>query len=165
MMPFRSLVMIASSDDSTTAASRRLAIAACDAVADVAGDFRRADDTAGIVANRRDRQRNRDQRAVLALTNRFEVSDGLAGPDAGEDHVLLGLAIGRNDHANRLADGFSRGVAEHALGGPIPGSDDAVQVLADDGVVGRFDDSGEVAKGDRVGKRVHKKSDATPEGV
>ena len=42
------------------------------------------------------------------------------------------------------------GVAEHALGRPVPGRDGAVQVLADDGVVRRLDDSGEMAKGDVV---------------
>ena len=72
----------------------------------------------------------------------------LTGADARQDRVFFGLAIGRNDHANRLADRFARGVAEHPFGRPVPGRDDAVQILADDGVVGRFDDRGEPSTGD-----------------
>ena len=37
------------------------------------------------------------------------------------------------------------GVAEYPFGRRVPGRDDAVEVLADDGVVGRLDDLGEVA--------------------
>ena len=155
MMLFRSFVMIASSDDSTTAASRRLASAACVAFADVARDLRRADHAARIVVNRRDRQRNRDERAVLPLPDRLEVRDRLTGADARQDHVFFGLAIGRDDHANRLADGLGGGVAEHAFGRPVPGRDDAVQILADDGVVRRFDDPGEMANCDVIRRWLH----------
>ena len=48
------------------------------------------------------------------------------------------------------------GVAEHALGRPIPGRDDAVQVLADDGVVGRFDDAREVPNRNIIGQLLHR---------
>ena len=67
-----------------------------------------------------------------------------------EDHVFFGLPIGGNDHPDRLADRFRGGVAEHPFGGAVPRRDDAVQVLADDGVVGRFDDPGEMAKPDVI---------------
>ena len=89
MMLFRSLVMIASSDDSTTAASRRVADGALRPLADVARDLRRADDAARIVVNRRHGQRNRDQRAVLPLPDRLEVRHGLAGADARRGPCLL----------------------------------------------------------------------------
>ena len=36
-------------------------------------------------------------------------------------------------------------VAEHALGALVPGGDDAVERLGDDGVVGAFDDRREAA--------------------
>ncbi|HKB10470.1 MAG TPA: hypothetical protein VKD69_07445 [Vicinamibacterales bacterium] len=42
------------------------------------------------------------------------------------DHVLLVLPIGRNQHADRLADHLRGGVAERPLGGDVPRSDDAV---------------------------------------
>ena len=80
------------------------------------------------------------QRAVLPLADRLEVRDRLARADARQDDVFFGLAVRRDDHPNRPADGFGRRVAEHPLGGPVPGRDDAVQILADDRVVGRFDD-------------------------
>ena len=66
---------MASSDDSTTAASRRLATAACVALADVARDFRRADHAPRVVVNRRHGQRNRDERAVLPLPDGLEMRD------------------------------------------------------------------------------------------
>ena len=39
--------------------------------------------------------------------------------------------------------GFVRGIAEHAFGRGVPRCDDAVEILPDDRVVGRFDDGGE----------------------
>ena len=66
--------------------------------------------------------------------------DRLTGADACEDQFFFGLPVGRNDHADRLADRLGGGVAEHPLGRPIPRRDDAVQILADDRVVRRFDD-------------------------
>ncbi len=90
------------------------------------------------------------ERPVLPLPDRLEVRDRLAGPDARQDHVFFGLPIGGNDHADRLADGFGGGVAEHAFGRAVPGGDDAVQILADDGIVGRFDDAGEMSKPDVI---------------
>ena len=49
------------------------------------------------------------------------------------------LTIVWNQHAHRLADHLLRAVTEQPLGGSIPGRDDAVQILADDGVVARID--------------------------
>ena len=156
MMLVRSLVMMASSDDSTTAASRRLAIARLRAFADVASDLRRADDLPRIVVNRRDRQRNGDQRPVLPLTDRLEMGDGLTRPDPAEHHILFRLPVGRDDHANRLADRLCGCVAEHALGRTVPRRNRAVEILADDGVVRRFDDTGEMAKGEVVERWQHR---------
>ena len=49
-----------------------------------------------------------------------------------------------------LPDRLRGGVAEHPLRRPVPGRDDAVQILADDGVVGRFNDPGEMSKPDVI---------------
>ena len=70
--------------------------------------------------------------------------DALAGPDAAEDVFLFIGPFGRNDKGNVSTDGLLRGVAEESLGGGIPTLDDAVQVLADDGIVGRIDDRRQV---------------------
>ena len=44
----------------------------------------------------------------------------------------------RNDARDRLPDHFVGRVAEHPLGGGVPRRDDAVQILADDRIVGRL---------------------------
>ena len=66
--------------------------------------------------------------------------DALSAPDSLEDAGLLIDMVGGNQDGNGLADCLRRGVAEHGLGAPIPGHDDAVQALADDGIIRRFDD-------------------------
>ena len=48
--------------------------------------------------------------------------------------------LGRNDARYALADHLFGRVAEHALGAGVPGAHDSVERLADDGVVGAFDD-------------------------
>ena len=120
---------------------------------DVAGDLRGADDLASLVSDRRDRERDRHSRAVLALSNRLVVVDLLAGANLGEDHVFFVLQFLGNQHANGLPDRLGCGVAEHTLGGRIPRHDDAVEILRDDGIVGRFDDRGETATGEAAESR------------
>ena len=62
-----------------------------------------------------------------------------------QDFGLFIEAIGREEDGDGIADHFLGGVAEHPLGGWIPAFDDAVEVFADDGVVGRGDDRLEAA--------------------
>ena len=78
-------------------------------------------------------------------------STAFAAADPGEHLVLLALPVGRNDDPDRPPDRLVGGVAEHPLGGAIPRADDAVEVLADDRVVGRFDDLGEIATAEGIG--------------
>ena len=129
---------------------RRERLLGTPALAYVAGDLRRADDRAVRRADRRDRERDRDQRAVLVLSNRLEMIDGLATANPGQDFRFLAEAVGGYDGRDRPADHFLRRVAEHALRPKIPRRDDAVQVLADDRVVGRRDEGREV-KGRSIG--------------
>src|SRR5580700_318796 len=111
---------------------------------DVAGNLRGADDGAVRVPDRRDAERNRNAAAVFALPDGLVVIEAVAAPDALDDPRLLVLQLLRNQDGDRLADDVFGGVAEQALGGAVPADDDAVEVLADDGVAGRFDDTGKL---------------------
>src|SRR3546814_11320860 len=89
-------------------------------VGDVAGDLRRADDGAVRRPDRRHRQRDVDQAAVLALANRVVVVDGLAAADAGADYVFFVVAVGGNQDRHRLPDLFLGGIAEEPLRAAVP---------------------------------------------
>src|SRR5579884_1918865 len=106
----------------------------------VAGDLGSADDFAVRVLNRRDGERNVEQRAVFSAANGFEMIDALSPPQSREDLRLLIQAIWRNEHGDRFAHGFFRRVAEHPLRAFVPAHDDAVQIFADDRIVGGVDD-------------------------
>src|ERR1700730_18208425 len=84
---------------------------------------------------------------MLALPDGLIVVDALATPDSRHDRFFLFLLIGRNQTRNRLADDFLSQIAKNALRAGVPAGDDAIEVLADDGVVARFDDSGEPQRG------------------
>jgi hypothetical protein len=71
------------------------------------------------------------------------VIDPLAALNARQYSRLLVDALRRDQDGHRLAGGFLGRIAEHALGAAIPGLDDAVEILADNGVVGRLDDGRE----------------------
>src|SRR5690349_2822738 len=71
--------------------------------------------------------------------------DALAGAQAPEDFRLLVLTLGRNENGDGLADHLFGGVAENARGTFIPGDDDAVERLADDGIVRRRNDGSQSA--------------------
>src|SRR5215510_407509 len=63
-----------------------------------------------------------------------------AAPDAFQNTRLLIRAIRRYQNHDGLTDGLFSRIAEQLLRAFVPTHDDAVQVLADDGVVRRFDD-------------------------
>src|SRR4051794_9484274 len=73
--------------------------------------------------------------------------DARAAADATEDEVLLLLAVRRDDESDGLANRFFSGVAEHPLRGRVPRLDDAIEVLADNRVVRRFNDRGKAPLG------------------
>ena len=105
---------------------------------------------AGVVLDGRDRERHEDAPAVGPHPLGLEMVDPSPGLQAGDDLVLLRDAIGRDDERDVAADGLCGGVAEEALGGGVPALDDAVERLADDGVVGRFDDRRQQARGQEL---------------
>src|SRR6185312_9601480 len=102
----------------------------------VAGDLGDADDPPGVVLDRRDRQRDVDDDAVLAEPLRLVAGDPLAPADTLEDAGDLVALTGRHEQADVPADGLLGGIAEDPLGPGVPARDHAVKRLADDGVVG-----------------------------
>src|SRR5205807_80213 len=84
------------------------------ALGDVARDLRGADDAALRIANRRDRERDVDQPAILRAAHGLEVVHRLAAAHLGEHHVFLGAALFGNDECDVSANRFLGAVAEHA---------------------------------------------------
>ena len=111
----------------------------------VARDLRRADDAAGRVPDRRHRQRDDGLRPVLAAAHGLEVVDRFTAPNPTQHLVFFALPIRGKDDSDGLSDDFFGGVAEQPFGAAIPRRDRARDVLADDGVVARFDDGGQQA--------------------
>ena len=112
------------------------------ASADVARDLRRADDRPS--ASLTGETISEMSTGVPSLCRRtVSISTGSPARMWRQHHVFLAPPVGRNDQRDRLADRLGCGVAEHPLGAAVPGHDDAVEVLADDRVVGRFDDGRE----------------------
>jgi GAF domain-containing protein/PAS domain-containing protein len=107
---------------------------------DVAGDLGGSDDPAARVADRGDRHRDVDPPPVLADPHGLVVVDALASPQPGEDVRLLVRTVGRDEHGDGPPDRLGGRVAEEPFRPPVPGPDDPVELLADDGVVGRIDD-------------------------
>ena len=111
---------------------------------DIARDLRGADDRAGVVADRRDGQRDVERPAVLGDPHGLEMLDALAAAQPREDVVFFGLPLGRDQHPDRPADELVGRIAEQPLGGGVARLNDAVEILREDRIVGRVDDRGEV---------------------
>jgi hypothetical protein len=63
--------------------------------------------------------------------------DLFAAPNALENLRFFIYVVRRDEHGNRLTNGFLCCVAKHFLGGPVPTRNDSVQILADDRVIRR----------------------------
>lgn len=83
----------------------------------------------------------------LVTAHGFDVAESLAARDPGQEVILFGRAVRRYQAANRAPDHFVGRVTEDLFRGLVPGRDDARQRLADDAVVGRFDDRGQARLG------------------
>ena len=92
--------------------------------------------------NRRDGHGYGDGSSIFAETHGFEMLHALAAFEAIQDLRFFIEAIRRKKNGDRLADHLLGGVAEYPLGGLVPASDDAVQVFADNRVIGRSNDGG-----------------------
>jgi hypothetical protein len=68
-----------------------------------------------------------------------------AAPNTREHLGLLGVALGGNDERDVPPNGLSRGPAEDAFRPAVPRRDHAIERFADDGIIGRVDDRGQIA--------------------
>ena len=93
-----------------------------------------------VVLDRRDRQRHFDALAVGAHAHGFEMFDPMPGFQAGDDAVFFGEAFGRDHQRDMAANRVAGGMPEQPLGRGVPALNDALERLADNRVVGRFDD-------------------------
>src|SRR6516162_8689876 len=64
-----------------------------------------------------------------------------------QDASLFILQLGRNDNRNRAANGFLGAPSEEALSTPVPAHDDSVEILGEDGVFRRSNNSGKLEPG------------------
>ena len=80
-----------------------------------------------------------DVSSVLVSPHRFHL-DVTSRTNPFEHQGLFVDTFGRDDKQNRLANRLACGVTEHPFSTGIPRRDDAVEVLAEDGIVGRLDD-------------------------
>lgn len=67
--------------------------------------------------------------------------DALAGADACQDVRLLVGAIGQHKPRNRFADDLPGGIAEQPFGSAVPAGDGAIEILGEDRIGRRLDDS------------------------
>jgi hypothetical protein len=109
----------------------------------IASDEHAADDVAVAISHRREHHREVDGRTVLPQPAVLQIADLDTGPDLRHHDVLEGAqtSIGR-PQAPVAPDRFLGREAEHALGAPVPGRHDAVEIDADDAVRRRIDHRG-----------------------
>ena len=103
-------------------------------------DRRGADDLSVDVADRRDLQHDVQHDLVLPHPVRLVLLDLLPAPEPLEDPGQVIGEIWRDEERDRAPDGLRGRVSIHPLCPSVPSQDRPVDVLADDGVVGGFDD-------------------------
>ena len=107
---------------------------------DVAGDFGYTDDAADWVCDGGNSDTNIDELSVFAHADGFQMVDRLAAFDALEYFVLFMNALRREEHQDRLTDGFGGGITESFFRAVIPTCDDSVEGVADDDIIRGVDD-------------------------
>src|SRR5690606_37619503 len=103
-------------------------------LAHIASNLGGADNNAIGIFDGRNRDRNRDQRAVLSDASGVKALDSLTPSHPLDDVGFFALQPLGNEHKDRASDRFLSGIAEHPLGSDVPTRNLAVQILADDGV-------------------------------
>lgn len=112
-------------------------------IGDVACDLRRAYDVTCRIANGGNGKRNIKENSVFSAANRFEVFDALPAANLRDDTGLLLEPIRRKKHGDRFAENLGGGVAKDSLCSVVPTGDGAVQVFAENCVIGGFDNGAE----------------------
>ncbi len=114
------------------------------ALGDIAADHRRPCDAAVGVFDGRDRDRYVGQSSVLRPPHGLMVLDRLPSSDLLLDRGDLVVAVQRDDDRDRLSDGLCRRVPIEDLGTAVPGGDRPIERLRVDGILGGFDDRGQL---------------------
>ena len=107
---------------------------------DVPRDGGGADDPALLVLDRRDAHGHVDDLSVFSPTHGLIVADALSLLNAFQDFRHLIGIVRRRQNGDRLADGLPGGEPIDLLRAAVPGRDDPLGGLGDDGVVGRLHD-------------------------
>ncbi len=114
---------------------------------DVLCDNGRTEHLARSIPLGRNAEGNLDPLPLLVDPNRLVAFDPLSSPEPlHHPRQLVGL-IGWDKDGDGPADDLLGGVAVEPLGPAVPTGDEAVQVLAVDGVLGRLDDHRQLASG------------------
>src|SRR6185437_8993247 len=116
------------------------------APANVPHDLRGAHDFAFVILQGRDGERHLDPSPILREPYCVEVIDALTAPQLLQEALLLLVELGRDDRQDGFTDDLALGVPEESFRGRIPRGNPAVDALADDGIVGGFDDQGELSR-------------------
>ena len=95
-----------------------------------------------FIINWRHGQRDIEQRSILAAAHGFVVLEALAATDAFQNSRFFILTVRRNQNRNGFSDDFVGPVAEKMLGSFVPTRDFSVEILADNRVARRLNNSG-----------------------
>ena len=106
-------------------------------LADIAANLGSADHFCRLIAQWRNGERDVDPPPILGDADRLIVLDALAAPKPSEDVLLFPVQFRRDNPGDRLPYHFVGLVSENCGRTGIPRRDDAIQGLADDGVIGR----------------------------
>ena len=110
---------------------------------DIAKNLSGTNDVSAPVFDGRDREGDVNEFTVFPNADGLEMLDSFAGADLRQDLNFIILQLRRDEQRNWAANDLLRLVAKHMLGALIPGSDNPIEIFAGDGVVGRFDNSGQ----------------------
>jgi hypothetical protein len=68
------------------------------------------------------------------------VIDTLPGTNFAQNEVFFVVQVRGNEAEDGLADDLARFIAKNAAGSLVPTADDAIEIFADNRVIGRSDD-------------------------
>src|SRR5262249_6807113 len=86
-------------------------------------------------------ERDRDFFSCFCYANRLILLDVLSRPQPIQDLSFLLPKFGRDENSNRLSDRLSLRISEDTLGRCVPTGNNRIQILGDNRISGRFDNS------------------------